>query len=116
MSWFVKSHINFASLGRSLNFGQSSPIVLNMISLLSMYNGQLIANQSMVSDNTECWLSSIEFILQKLNIQHTGIKLNKLARSVRKTVYTIIDINLLHKYSFSFLHAEELSVTIFLPT
>ena len=31
----------------------------------------------MVSDNTEC-------ILQKLNIQHTGIKLNELARSVRK--------------------------------
>jgi hypothetical protein len=31
-----KSHINFASLGRSLNFGQSSPILLNMISLLSM--------------------------------------------------------------------------------
>ena len=42
-----------------------------------------IANQSMVSDNTECWLSSIKFILQKLNIQHTGIKLNELARSVR---------------------------------
>ena len=45
-----------------------------------------IANQSMVSDNTECWLSSIKFILQKLNIQHTGIKLNELARSVRKKV------------------------------
>ena len=43
-----------------------------------------IANQSMVSDNTECWLSSIKFILQKLNIQHTGIKLIELARSVRK--------------------------------
>ena len=40
-----------------------------------------IANQSMVS---ECWLSSIKFILQKLNIQHTGIKLNELVRSVRK--------------------------------
>ena len=34
-----------------------------------------IANQSMVSDNTEC-------ILQKLNIQHTGIRLNELVRSV----------------------------------
>jgi hypothetical protein len=45
-----------------------------------------IANQRMVSDNTECWLSSIKFILQKLNIQHTGIKLNELAMSVRKTV------------------------------
>ena len=43
-----------------------------------------MANQSMVSDNTECWLSSIKFILQKFDIQHTGIKLNKLARSVRK--------------------------------
>ena len=43
-----------------------------------------IANQRMVSDNTECWLSSIKFILQNLNIQHTGIKLNELARSVRK--------------------------------
>jgi hypothetical protein len=30
----------------------------------------------MVSDNTEYWLSSIKFILQKLNIQHTGIKKN----------------------------------------
>lgn len=45
-----------------------------------------IANQSMVSDNTECWLSSIKFILQKLNIQHPGIKLNELVRSVRKNV------------------------------
>jgi hypothetical protein len=43
-----------------------------------------IAHQSKVSDNTEGWLSSIKFILQKLNIQHTGIKLNELARSVRK--------------------------------
>ena len=31
-----------------------------------------------------CWLPSIKFILQKLNIQHTGIKLNELVRSVRK--------------------------------
>jgi hypothetical protein len=29
MSSFAKSHINFASLGRSLNFGQSSPILLD---------------------------------------------------------------------------------------
>ena len=43
-----------------------------------------IANQRMVSDNTECWLSSIKFILHKLNIQHTGIQLNELVRSVRK--------------------------------
>ena len=37
----------------------------------------------MKTDNTECWLSSVKFILQKLNIQHTGIKLNELVRSVR---------------------------------
>jgi hypothetical protein len=42
-----------------------------------------IANQSMVSDNTECWLSSIKFILHKLNIQHTGIQLNELVMCVR---------------------------------
>jgi hypothetical protein len=42
MSSFVKSHTNFASLGSSLNFGQSSPMLLSMISLLSMYNGQYI--------------------------------------------------------------------------
>ena len=39
-----------------------------------------ITNQSMVSDNTEC-------ILQKLNIQHTGIKLYELARSIRKKLW-----------------------------
>jgi hypothetical protein len=49
MSSFVKSHINFASLGRSLNFGQSSPILLNMISLLAMHNGQLIINEVLLN-------------------------------------------------------------------
>ena len=51
-----------------------------------------IANQSMVSENTECWLSSIKFILQKLNIQHTGIKLNELVRSVRKNYAIVFQI------------------------
>ena len=58
-----------------------------------------IANQSMVSDNTECWLSSIKFILQKLNIQHTGIKLNELAWSVRKKNYAIVFFNYWNKKS-----------------
>ena len=29
----------------------------------------------------------LKFILQKLNIQHTGIKLNELARSIRKKLW-----------------------------
>jgi hypothetical protein len=34
MSSFVKSHINFSSLGRSLNFGQSSPIIIIIIIII----------------------------------------------------------------------------------
>jgi hypothetical protein len=37
--WTKNRKGSIYSLGRSLNFGQSSPIILNMISLLSMYNG-----------------------------------------------------------------------------
>jgi hypothetical protein len=62
MSSFVKSHINFASLGRSLNVGQSSPIVLNMISLLSLYNGQLIIKWS----SSSVWLRENLILISKL--------------------------------------------------
>jgi hypothetical protein len=42
--YFVSDSVRH-KMGRSLNFGQSSPILLNMISLLAMHNGQLIINE-----------------------------------------------------------------------
>ena len=89
-----KKSINLAVLSELGRYPLYFSIVLPMLKywfrIDKMESGLLsdvyIANQSMVSDNTECWLSSIKFILQKLNIQHTGIKLNELTRFVRKKI------------------------------
>jgi hypothetical protein len=95
-----KKSTNLAVLSELGRYPLYFSVVLSMLKywfrIDNMESGLLsdayIANQSMVSENTECWLSSIKFILQKLNIQHTGIKLNELVRSVRKNYAIVFQI------------------------
>ena len=54
----------------------------------SLLADAFIANQIMVARNIECWLSSINYNLQKLDIQQVENKLNFFQKSCPNQTYS----------------------------